>query len=144
MKIGTKKLTLNKDYTLAYKNNKNVGKATVTIKGKGNYTSSVSKTFTINPKTTWVKKLTAGTNQFKVVWDKRTVQTTGYQIQYSTSSTFRSGNVTKTVSNAKTTTLTVKKLKAKKLYYVRVRTYRKVSGKTYYSAWSAVKKIKTK
>ena len=37
------------DYTLSYKNNTNVGTATITITGKGNYSGTVSKTFKINP-----------------------------------------------------------------------------------------------
>ncbi len=40
-------LDLNKDYTLAYKNNINAGTATIVIKGKGNYADSVEKTFKI-------------------------------------------------------------------------------------------------
>jgi len=44
-------MTLKKgtDYTLAYKNNTGAGKASVTITGKGNYSGSVTKTFTIKP-----------------------------------------------------------------------------------------------
>ncbi|MBQ9015650.1 MAG: hypothetical protein IJ109_05955 [Firmicutes bacterium] len=37
-----------------------------------------------------------------------------------------------------------KKLKAKKKYYVQIRTYRKVGGQYYYSAWSKTRKIKTR
>ena len=44
----------------------------------------------------------------------------------------------------KTTKYNVKKLKAKKKYYVRVRTYKTVKGKKVYSSWSKVKSIKTK
>ena len=44
----------------------------------------------------------------------------------------------------KTTKYKVKKLKAKKKYYVRVRTYKTVKGKKVYSSWSNVKSIKTK
>ena len=40
-------LSLNKDYTLTYKNNTNAGTATIVIKGKGNYADSVEKTFRI-------------------------------------------------------------------------------------------------
>ena len=46
---GKTRLKKNKDYTLKYKNNKNVGKASVTITGKGKYTGSVTKTFYIVP-----------------------------------------------------------------------------------------------
>ena len=45
---GIKELTLDKDYTLSYANNTNVGQATVTVKGKGNYSGTYKKTFTIH------------------------------------------------------------------------------------------------
>ena len=47
IKAGKKQLTLNKDYTISYKNNTNVGTASVTVTGKGNYTGTISKSFTI-------------------------------------------------------------------------------------------------
>ena len=50
VKLGSKTLKKNVDYTVTYKNNKKIGKATVTITGKGAYMNSVSKTFKINPK----------------------------------------------------------------------------------------------
>ncbi|MBO4919336.1 MAG: hypothetical protein J5365_04190, partial [Erysipelotrichaceae bacterium] len=42
-------LVLNKDYTLSYKNNTKQGTATVTVKGKGNYTGTLNRTFKIVP-----------------------------------------------------------------------------------------------
>ena len=48
LKLGDKTLTNGTDYTLSYANNTNVGTATVTITGKGNYTGTISKTFTIS------------------------------------------------------------------------------------------------
>ena len=51
VKLGTTTLKSGTDYTVTYKNNKNVGTATVTITGKGNYTGTVSKTFKINANT---------------------------------------------------------------------------------------------
>ncbi|MBR3738652.1 MAG: calcineurin-like phosphoesterase, partial [Eubacterium sp.] len=80
---------------------------------------------------------------FTVKWKKYTTQTTGSQIQYSTSSKFASAK-TGTVSKNTTTSKKITKLKAKKTYYVRIRTYKTVSGKKYYSSWSSSKKIKTK
>ena len=47
IKIGNKILEQDKDYSLSYKNNINVGEATVTIKGIGNYIGSVSKNYKI-------------------------------------------------------------------------------------------------
>ena len=45
--VSGKKLTANTDYTVAYSNNTNAGTATITITAKGNYTGTVTKTFTI-------------------------------------------------------------------------------------------------
>ncbi|MBQ9021423.1 MAG: right-handed parallel beta-helix repeat-containing protein, partial [Eggerthellaceae bacterium] len=61
VKVDGKTLKSGTDYTVAYKNNTNVGTATVTITGKGNYTGTINKTFKINKaKVTW--KRLAGSN----------------------------------------------------------------------------------
>ena len=49
VQYGTTVLNNGTDYTLSYKNNINVGTATVTITGKGNYTGTISKSFSILP-----------------------------------------------------------------------------------------------
>lgn len=49
VKDGDKVLELKTDYTVSYTNNTNVGTATATISGKGNYSGKVEKTFTIKP-----------------------------------------------------------------------------------------------
>ena len=104
-------------------------------------------TYSINPKGTSVSKVTAAKKGFKVTWKKQTTQTTGYQVQYSTSSKFKSAK-TATISKNKTTSKSVSKLSAKKKYYVRVRTYKtvKVNGKNVklYSGWSKAKSVTTK
>ena len=130
-------------YTVTYSNNKNVGKATVKIKFKTRYSGTVTKTFKIKPKATSVKKLTAKSKGFKVTWSKISTQASGYQIQYSTSKSFSSKS-TKTIKSCKTTSKTITGLKSKKKYYIRIRTYKTVSGVKYYSSWSAVKSVKTK
>ena len=139
MKSGT-------DYTVAYsnKNSKKVGQYTVTITFKGNYTGTKKLTYKINPKGVSLKKLTKGSKQFKATWGKNTTETTGYQIEYSTNKNFKSGNKKVTIKKNKTTSTTVKKLKKNKKYYVRIRTYKTVSGKKYYSGWSKVLNVKTK
>lgn len=48
------------------------------------------------------------------------------------------------MKSAKKASLTVKKLKAKRAYYVQIRTYKTVDGKKLYSSWSKMKKVKTK
>ena len=121
-----------------------MGTGTVTITGKGShYTGTVKKTFKINPKGTNLSKLTKKSKGFTAKWKKQSTQTTGYQIQYSTSKTFKKAK-TKTIGKVKTTKASISKLKKKKIYYVRIRTYKKVSGKNYYSGWSKIKKVKTK
>ena len=143
VKLGTKTLVKGTDYKVTYKNNKNVGTATVTITGINAYGGSIKKTYKINPKGTSLKKVTAGKKAFTATWTKQAKQTTGYQIQYSTSSKFKNA---KTVTVKKNTTVKtkVKKLNAKKKYYVRIRTYKTVNGKKYYSSWSKSKTVKTK
>ena len=144
VKLGNKTLKNGTDYSITYKNNKKVGTATVVITGKGAYTGMVNKTFKINPKGTSLKKLTTGKKQLKATWNKQATQTTGYEIQYSTNKNFKSGKKKIKVKKNKTTSSTIKKLKAKKKYYVRIRTYKTVNGKTYYSGWSKVKNVTTK
>ena len=144
VKYNNKTLKKDVDFTVSYKNNKNVGTATVVITGKGNYTGTVTKTFKINPKGTSLKKVTKGKKQFKAIWKAQKTQTTGYQIQYATNSKFTSGKKTVNIKKNKTTSSTVKKLKSKKKYYVRIRTYKTVKGKKYCSGWSKVLNIKTK
>ena len=122
---------------------KNVGKYTVTVKFKGNYSGTKTTSFLINPSGTTIKSLTAGTKSLKVAITKKTTQITGYQIQYSTNKSFKSAKQ-KTVSSYKTTTVNLTKLTANKTYYVRVRTFKKVGNTTYYSVWSTVKYKKTK
>jgi surface protein len=135
-----------KYYTVTYKNNKKVGKATVTITFKDSYTGTITATFKINPKATSLKKVaSAKSKTVKVTWKKQTKQTTGYEVQYATSKNFaKKTTKTATVKSAKTTSTTIKKLTAKKKYFVRIRTYKTVNGKKYYSAWSKVQSAKTK
>jgi len=132
-------------YTVSYRNNKKVGKATVTVKLKNGYSGTLKKNFTIKPKRTKLTSLTGKSKGISVKWVRRKTQTTGYQLQCSISSKFaKKTTMTKTVKKNVITKLTIKKLKAKKTYYVWIRTYKTVNGKKYYSAWSKSKKVKTK
>jgi len=133
------------DYSVSYsKGCKNVGQYTVTIKGKDYYTGTIKKTFKINPKGTSLSSVSAKKKAFTVKWKKQATQTTGYQIQYSTDKKFKKNNKTVTVSKNKTTSKSISKLKAKKKYYVRIRTYKTVGKTKYYSSWSKVKTVTTK
>lgn len=64
VKLGKKTLKQGTDYTVSYKNNKNIGKATVTIKGKGKYEGSIKKTFQIT--VAKGKTYTAGNFKYKM------------------------------------------------------------------------------
>ena len=55
VKDGSKTLTLDKDYTIEYKDNINAGTGKIIITGKGNYSGSTTKTFTINKATATCK-----------------------------------------------------------------------------------------
>ena len=96
------------------------------------------------PKGTSIAKLTAAKKGFTAKWTKQASYTTGYQLQYALNSKFTSGQKTVNVAGASVVTKKIAKLKAKKKYYVRIRTYRTINGKTYYSAWSPAKTVKTK
>lgn len=137
-----KTLKNGKNYTISYSNNKKVGTAKVTIKGKGTYGGVITKTFKINPAKQKIKSLKAKSKGFTVNWAQKD-SGTGYEIQYSTNSSFK-GATKKTVKNKKTSKATYSKLKAKKKYYVRVRTYTDVNGTRYYGSWSAAKSVTTK
>ena len=105
--------------------------------------STTKNTETVKPKKTSIKKLSKGKKKFTVTWAKVS-GVKGYQIQYSSDKKFKKNNKSVTVNKQKTTKATVKKLKSKKKYYVRVRTYKTVNGKKIYSSWSKVKSVKTK
>ena len=140
VKDGTAELVNGQDYSIAYSNNKQIGTAIITITGKGSYTGTKTITFKINPKATALKKLRAVNGKKMTVSWKKVKNIDGYQLQYSTSSKFKTYKTKKI--KAGTLTKTISKLKKGKTYYVRIRTYKKESGKTYYSTWSKAGKVK--
>ncbi len=99
---------------------------------------SVSK-----PKSTSVKKVTGSKKTVAVTWSKVS-GVNGYEVQVATDKKFKKDKKTVTVKKQKTTKTTIKKLKAKKKYNLRVRTYKVSNGKKVYSAWSKVKTVNTK
>lgn len=133
------------DYIVQYASGrKNVGTYKVIVTLKDNYSGKKTLSFTINPKGTAISSLSKSKKAFTAKWKKQSAQTSGYQLLYSTNSKFKSRNKYVTVSSYKTTSKTIKKLAAKKKYYVKIRTYKSVSGKKYYSGWSAAKTVVTK
>ena len=224
VKSGDKTLVPDTDFTVSYSDNIDVGTATVTITGQGNYTGSMTRTFTITnariPAVITAKSVTlnqstkktsvftaetdgkitlkssnskivkvSGTKIIPVAPGKVTLTITaargqdyekaskkisvtvrplttsklslkstakkqatvswtaaksisGYQIYYSQRSNMKNAKHITAKSSAKSAVL--KDLTSKKKYYVRIRTYKTVSGKKYYSTWSSVKSVTVK
>lgn len=68
---------------------------------------------------------------------------TGYQIQYSRNSSMTGYKLVK-VAGGSTVAKTIQPLSKNIKYYVRVRSYKTVNGKTYYSAWNSIKSLTIK
>ena len=80
-------------------------------------------------------------SKMTVKWGKN-AKANGYQIQYSLSKTFASGNKAVTVTSASTASRVIGSLTKGKTYYVRIRTYKTVGSTKYWSEWSASKSVK--
>ena len=80
-------------------------------------------------------------SRMTVKWGKN-ANATGYEIQYSTSKTFASGNKTVTAAGASTVSKVITGLTKEKTYYVRIRSFKTVTSTKYRSAWSTVKSVK--
>lgn len=143
VKNGNSTLAEGTDFTVTYKNCKNVGNAFVVINGIGKYTGSKTLSYKINPPATTLTKLTPTTKGFTATIKKQATQTTGYQLRYSTKKDM-SGSKTVTITKNSSCTKKITKLSRKKKYYVQVRTYTVKDGKKYYSAWSTAKSVVTK
>lgn len=85
------------------------------------------------------KPSSKASGKLTVRW-KKAAGASGYQIQYAASRSMRGS---RTVS-ASALTRTLSGLKKGSTFYVRIRAYKKVSGKTYYGAWSSVKNAKVR
>lgn len=131
------------DYKVTYTNNLNAGIATVLVQGIGNIRGQQSVNFRIMPPVTSLKKITPNKKSLKFAWEINS-QATGYQIQYSSNKSFASDRKTITLNKNYITSYKATRLKAKKVYYVRMRTYKKAGGVTLYSKWSKIGKVKTK
>ena len=140
--LNGKTLENGTDYTASYSNNRDIGKAEITVTGMGNYTGTAKGSFVIQPKAVAGLALKAGSKQITVSW-KKGANNVGYELQYGLKKSF-SGAKKVTISKNTTLKRVLKGLQTGKTCYVRIRAYKKVSGKTYYSAWSGTKSAKVK
>lgn len=124
---------------------KYVGKATITITAAAtqNYNAVAKKILikVIPSKSALTGVKNSDSGKMTVRW-KRNTTGTGYYIQYSTDKNFKKSVVKKRINKNTILSVDFKGLKKGKTYYVRICTYKKVSGTNYYSNWSAVKKVK--
>ena len=90
-----------------------------------------------------VKKLVSKKKAIVVYWNKVS-GVDGYLIQLATDKKFKKNRKSLIVAKQNASKKTVKKLKAKKKYFVRVRAYKTVNGKKSYGKWSKIKSVKTK
>lgn len=147
---GETKLVEGTDYSIEYTNNKNVGEATVTVTGLGDYGSAKVLNFKVVPKGPSKQySLKRYKKALKVRWKRQSTKmskyrVTGYEIQLATDPEFTMDVKNVKVKGYKATSKKVKKLKGKTRYYVRVRTYRTISGVDYCSPWTGVRNAKTK
>ena len=119
-----------------------VGKATITVTATSGGAKTTQKvTITVNPKGTTFRAVYNGKGRkLKAYWNRNS-QVSGYQLQYGTSKNF-TGCKTVTLKSNQCTGSVRTGLKKNATYCVRIRTYKRVSGKTYYSDWSKVKSFK--
>ena len=140
---GDKKLVSGTDYSVSYKNNVDFGKATVTIKAKGNFTGSVTKSFKIvtqagnGLKTSSLKK-----DSVKLTWG-HIDYATRYQLYRATE---KNGVYTRIYSSPDrwTYSYTDKDVAEGTAYYYKIRGYKKVGSTNYYGAFSSPVLAQTK
>ena len=135
------------NYTVYYqKDKRSVGQHNVKINLKNLYSGTITKKFTIIPQKTKLLKVNSKENGCTLKWKKKTKETTGYKIQYSTNQRFKNGTKSKTINNVSSTSLKIKNLSKGKNYYFRICTFKtvKVNGKKtkISSVWSSVKSVK--
>ena len=114
-----------------------------TIDKKAVYsTASTTITTSTAPAAATLSKVTVIFRTATPTW-KKVSGASGYEVQYSTSSKFKSSK-TASVSKGSTTKITIKKLTSGKTYYFKVRAYTKTTSGTVYGDWSSVKSVKVK
>lgn len=148
-------ITNNEDIITITKDGYIIPKKTGTVKvyaiaaGTNEFEEAVSDAITltikaapkpVNPGKAKITKLKKGKKSFTVTYKKQP-KATGYYVRYSLKSNMKGA---KSIKVKGKTSVTVKKLKSKKKYYVQVRAYNTVSGKTVYGSFSSKKSVTVK
>lgn len=129
-----RQLKNNIDYKVAYKNNKNIGIATVTVTGIGSYQGKVQKSFRIVPAAPTVLNAFDNEKGIKLNWVKDT-RVDGYKI-YRKEKGGEWKRIKTVKKSSKTSFWDTSAAGNGKTYCYRVRAYKKVETKTFYSDYS--------
>lgn len=140
LKVGKVKLKKNRDYTLVYRNNLQIGKASVVIRGMGNFTGKKTITFKIVPQTPKIQKLKKNKKSFVITYSSGKM-VHGYRMEVSTASSFAAKKTQKYILNGNRFEACGLK---KGTYYIRVKAYYSKKGKRYESGYTSKRKIKIK
>lgn len=142
--LDGKQLSGSSDYTTKYVSNTEPGVATVIVTGKGNYKGTATASFKIKPKKVGIRTAKSPKKKtVKVTW-KKDSHCTGYQILLSTSKKFKAGRKSVFVKRNTAGARTIKGLKSKKRYYIKIRAYKAVGNKKVYGRFSKTLTVKVK
>ncbi|WP_035768143.1 CAP domain-containing protein [Butyrivibrio sp. NC2002] len=147
-----------RDYIISCSNNTDVGTATLSVCGYGNYKGRLDTTFSVvrgpssprqeeiitsSVKKTKITDYKAVKKTITVSW-KKIKNTEGYEIQYSLNKKFKTSKTTSVECRPSVKKYTIKKLKRHKTYYIRIRGYRTSGNTKLCGAWSKTLKVTTK
>ncbi len=131
-------------FTVKYdKNSRSVGTHKAVIEFFGMYSAEAVLSYRIVPRTVSIKKLKAKKGSALIKTEKLPEEAQGYQIFYGQDKSFNK-HKSITVKSRKQLEKNIKKLKSKKKYYFKVRTFSTVKDEKYYSEWSPVKSVTIK
>ena len=144
VKLAGETLSEDEDYEVEYRNNTKPGKATVVIRGIGEYSDTVKGYFVIKPKKMTLVSAKATTNEkgkaVLLSW-KKDSNVKGYELAYSkkkSSGYKRIGTVK--MANTKA----MHNRRSAGTYYYKIRSYIQVDGEKVYGAYSNAKKVRIK
>lgn len=131
--LDGKKLKKGTDYRLTYSDNTDIGTASITVVGIGNYKGIIRTTFKIIPPKVASFKGVSGTKAIKLSWAKH-AQADGYQIFRKSTYNGETYTKVKGIPKGTKTAWNNTALKADREYFYKIRTFKTVDGKRYYSS----------
>lgn len=136
----SKVMKKDRDYAVMYKENTEIGKASVILEGKGNYKGKRTLKFSIIPKKPSIKKVAKKGQKLRLTLSKGK-DVTGYRIYVSNSRSFKKSGTRQYVTTGRG--FGIEKME-KGTWYLRIKAYTVRKDGTYVSPYSSVKKVKIK